>query len=585
MGLHPSHLLPPPARTGRRQTDDCRTIEGILYVLITGCRWQDLPREYGAPTTAWRRLMRWGEERSKSGRGDETSGGHARMGGRDGVDDDHDLDFDLEFEVSDLRQVPVADAPRVGQRAGAWQGAQDRGAEPQTLGSADAAATPEAHGTPAKMDVDGTPAARAVERTARRRIARRFTARRVRGYAVASLVLLGCAGLLLSLPGTQQALRQVLAGLRPTPTLPLASGENLVYFGQTAPWGRLTLDGTPLEPQFFHSSSLARGRHTLTYQAAPWPVLRCQLSVPAQQGDSCPVDASFHFDEPLARMIDLGATPERLPDAQRKALLSAVAGALQAHVETTAVPPGDHYRGADGRSAVATLPLQASLTLTLNTDAARAASNSVAPGPGPCVSLCGQLGGFGGEGTAWWVIWAHVVAHWHFEAADGTVIDPGASTDLDAGYLLGATWSASGLGGTWSVTLHPYAGSPGAAGVQADLCDPALRQAFPNGAPVLSSFGYGERVYPGPNEADGCVAVFSPSGSSGGGPPVGNATANAATPTPTPTRLPADAAIYIVRFGIVLAGNDVAHAAQPLLPVASAHERALAQQWVTQTQP
>jgi transposase len=32
-----------------------------LYSLITGCRWQDLPREYGAPTTVWRRLKRWGE--------------------------------------------------------------------------------------------------------------------------------------------------------------------------------------------------------------------------------------------------------------------------------------------------------------------------------------------------------------------------------------------------------------------------------------------------------------------------------------------------------------------------------------------
>jgi Putative transposase of IS4/5 family (DUF4096)/Transposase DDE domain len=33
-----------------------------LYVRITGCRWQDLPREYGAQTTVWRRLKRWGEE-------------------------------------------------------------------------------------------------------------------------------------------------------------------------------------------------------------------------------------------------------------------------------------------------------------------------------------------------------------------------------------------------------------------------------------------------------------------------------------------------------------------------------------------
>jgi transposase len=59
--LHP--LLPPPARTGRPRADDRRTIEAIRYVLITGCRWQDLPREYGAQATAWRRRKRWGEER------------------------------------------------------------------------------------------------------------------------------------------------------------------------------------------------------------------------------------------------------------------------------------------------------------------------------------------------------------------------------------------------------------------------------------------------------------------------------------------------------------------------------------------
>src|SRR5215467_8512500 len=54
--------LPPSAHTGRPRADDRRTIEGILYVLITGCRWQDLPREYGAPTTVWRRLRRWSED-------------------------------------------------------------------------------------------------------------------------------------------------------------------------------------------------------------------------------------------------------------------------------------------------------------------------------------------------------------------------------------------------------------------------------------------------------------------------------------------------------------------------------------------
>src|SRR5260370_2921529 len=55
-------LLPPPARTGRPRANDRQTIEGIVYILITGCRWQDLPREVGAPTTGWRRLKCWGEE-------------------------------------------------------------------------------------------------------------------------------------------------------------------------------------------------------------------------------------------------------------------------------------------------------------------------------------------------------------------------------------------------------------------------------------------------------------------------------------------------------------------------------------------
>lgn len=52
-------LLPPPARTGRPRADDRRTLSGILYVLATGCRWQDLPAHYGSGKTCWRRLAQW----------------------------------------------------------------------------------------------------------------------------------------------------------------------------------------------------------------------------------------------------------------------------------------------------------------------------------------------------------------------------------------------------------------------------------------------------------------------------------------------------------------------------------------------
>jgi len=55
-------LLPPPAPTGRPRADDRKVLNGILYVLRAGCRWKDMPREYGSYVTAWRRLRRWQEE-------------------------------------------------------------------------------------------------------------------------------------------------------------------------------------------------------------------------------------------------------------------------------------------------------------------------------------------------------------------------------------------------------------------------------------------------------------------------------------------------------------------------------------------
>jgi transposase len=40
-------LLPPKAKTGRLRADDRRVLNGILYVLTTGCRWMDMPPKYG----------------------------------------------------------------------------------------------------------------------------------------------------------------------------------------------------------------------------------------------------------------------------------------------------------------------------------------------------------------------------------------------------------------------------------------------------------------------------------------------------------------------------------------------------------
>ena len=52
-------LLPPKAKEGKPRSDDRAIMNGILYVVITGCRWVDLPRKYGDDSTANRRLRSW----------------------------------------------------------------------------------------------------------------------------------------------------------------------------------------------------------------------------------------------------------------------------------------------------------------------------------------------------------------------------------------------------------------------------------------------------------------------------------------------------------------------------------------------
>ena len=51
---HLPHGLP-----GKPRVDDRRVISGILHVLKVGCRWRDVPPEYGPATTIYTRYNRW----------------------------------------------------------------------------------------------------------------------------------------------------------------------------------------------------------------------------------------------------------------------------------------------------------------------------------------------------------------------------------------------------------------------------------------------------------------------------------------------------------------------------------------------
>ncbi len=57
-----AHLIPAPEeqpRGGRPFHSSRACLEGILYVLITGCQWSKLPKCFPSPSTCWRRFDEW----------------------------------------------------------------------------------------------------------------------------------------------------------------------------------------------------------------------------------------------------------------------------------------------------------------------------------------------------------------------------------------------------------------------------------------------------------------------------------------------------------------------------------------------
>ena len=60
-----SPLFPEPQASpngGRKPIANRPVFEGILWLLRSGARWKDLPKEYPSPATCWRRLWQWEED-------------------------------------------------------------------------------------------------------------------------------------------------------------------------------------------------------------------------------------------------------------------------------------------------------------------------------------------------------------------------------------------------------------------------------------------------------------------------------------------------------------------------------------------
>ena len=50
------------SKRGRPRADERQCLNGILYILKTGCAWANMPRNYGSASTCWRRLNEWSED-------------------------------------------------------------------------------------------------------------------------------------------------------------------------------------------------------------------------------------------------------------------------------------------------------------------------------------------------------------------------------------------------------------------------------------------------------------------------------------------------------------------------------------------
>lgn len=56
----PKHV--PSPKGGRPRVDNRDCLEGILWLLRTGARWQDIPADLPSGSTCWRRLQAWAFE-------------------------------------------------------------------------------------------------------------------------------------------------------------------------------------------------------------------------------------------------------------------------------------------------------------------------------------------------------------------------------------------------------------------------------------------------------------------------------------------------------------------------------------------
>ena len=381
--------------------------------------------------------------------------------------------------------------------------------------------------------------------------------------------------------------------LQPSP--PVAPSNLLVYLQGNPSWGQFTVDGKPVValPLAEHTKPLvlAPGPHAITWKVAPFRPQSCVVTVADDLTVSSPcllsgTIATGYGPNSSVLILSFFASLDDLPADQRADLIAQVQTVEDSYQISETVLPGELYAVSEQQIeanpslcvpvtefglcyARASQQLLATLRLQLDTSTSPDDPCKVS---GPCVSnshdcrsFCANpLLSYPGQFVApqGWDVAVVVQMLWSYTTRSGRMIaqdQPDAALRGMQAYqtvLLHLDWKKQ----VWLVI-------PSSSETASGVNDPFCNQGAQDIMGFLNATGNSQEVYVQRSfhTAADCLEIA--------GPPASNVSA---TPTPTPATNAPQMAIFLVRFGVVLAVNEVAQELLPALPEASASEKSIA---------
>ena len=381
---------------------------------------------------------------------------------------------------------------------------------------------------------------------------------------------------------------------KPGPTV--ASYNLPVYLTGNPSWGQFTVDGKPVVPlpMAEHNKPLVLtpGPHHITWQVAPFRPQNCVVTVV----DVSTVTGPCFLNGTILTGLEPGnsilifsfsVSLNDLPSGQRAALISQVQTIEAGYTFSGTVRPGEVYAVSEQKIAAnpslctlveqlalcyarASQPLLATVRLQLDTSTSPDDPCVVS---GPCLNNRQDCRSFCADPTlSWpgqfatakgWDVVVVVQLLWSYSTFSNQVI---ARDQPDS--------ALRGVQAYQTVSLHIDWGKqgwlvvPSSSETDSGANDPFCSQGSQDIMGLLNSSGNSQQVYVQQSfhTAADCLEIA--------GPPASQVSA---TPTPTPATNAPPKAVFLDRFGVVLAVNEVAQHLLPSLPVADAGEKSLAQ--------